>query len=41
MSIGYANEAIGVIAAGIGDILNQKKIQLAPWQYYLLNKVSP
>ncbi len=22
-------------------ILNQKKIQLAPWQYYLLNKVSP
>ena len=22
-------------------IINQKKIQLAPWQYYLLNKVSP
>ena len=22
-------------------ILNKKKIQLAPWQYYLLNKVSP
>jgi len=22
-------------------VINQKKIQLAPWQYYLLNKVSP
>jgi hypothetical protein len=28
MSVGYSNEAIGVIAAGIGDIINQKNEKL-------------